>query len=204
MKFDLREVESYYIEKLREFGGNAKGMDWKNEDTQYLRFEMISRYINFSRIPSILDVGCGNSEYLNFCNKKSLSCKYNGLDIIPEMVKLSNERYDKIVAKQGDLESIQGTEKYDYVIASGTFNAKLNATEGEWREYFFRNLKIMFDLSETGMVFNCMSHHVDYRYDRLFYLSDAEISNFIVSRLSKKYIIDHSYPLFEMTIAVFK
>jgi SAM-dependent methyltransferase len=204
MKFDVNEIISYYRSKLQEFGSSAKGMDWKNEETQYLRFDIISRYIDFSSKPSVLDVGCGNGEFLNYCNLKGLPVKYVGLDVIPEMVELTRKRFGNESAILGNILSLSNALQFDYVIASGTFNAKLTASEDMWREYFFENIRSMFGQSVRATVFNCMSHHVDYRYDRLYYATEEEISNFAIKNLSRKYIIDHSYPLFEMTIAIIK
>src|SRR5690606_12906148 len=108
-------------------GPTAEGMDWKNQETQYLRFERIANFIDFNRNPSLLDVGCGNSEFLVYCESNKLFCNYLGLDIVEQMVTLSNQRFKKEVAVCGDLFSINDLTKYDYLIASGTFNAKLDA-----------------------------------------------------------------------------
>lgn len=203
MNINFEEIQSYYQNKLKEFGGSAQGMDWKNEDTQYLRFEIIARYIDFTQNPTILDVGCGNGEFLNFCKRKELSCKYTGMDIVPEMVALTNQRFGEGTAFEGELLSMQ-QNAYDYVIASGTFNAKLTTDELAWQPYLYQNIKKMFELGNQATVFNCMTSFVDYRYDRLYYVSPDEIGGFAVQNLSRRFIIDHSYPLYEMTIAIFK
>ena len=49
-----------------------------------------------------------------------------------------------------------------------------------------------------------MSSFVDYRYDRLYYPALDELSGYAVKNFSRKFIIDHSYPLFENTIAIYK
>lgn len=203
MNVNFEEIKSYYQKKLSEFGGSAQGMDWKNEDTQYLRFDIIARYIDFSQNPTILDVGCGNGEFLNYCKKKKLSCNYSGIDIVPEMVAITNERFGPGTAFEGELISLP-TKSYDYVIASGTFNAKLTVDESTWEAYLYKNIKRMFELSNKATLFNCMTSFVDYRYDRLYYVSPDEIGNFAVKDLSRRFIIDHSYPLYEMTVAIFK
>ena len=202
MQIDHTEVRAYYRQKLEEFGGSARGMDWKNEDSQRLRFQVIAKYMDFDRNPSVLDVGCGNGEFLEFCRQAKLPCRYTGLDIVPEMVALTNRRFGAGTAIEGELSGVEG--RYDYVIASGTFNAKLSAQDRIWRAYLHGSIEKMFALCNEAIVFNCMTSHVDYRYDRLYYASPDEISALAVGCLSRRFLIDHSYPLYEMTVAVYK
>lgn len=201
---DLKEIEKYYKDKYKSHGSSAQGMDWKDEDSQYLRFEILSKYIDFKNNPSILDVGCGSSEYLNFCNKNKLECSYKGLDMIQEMVDASNNRFGNETAILGDLDAISKEDTYDYTIASGTFNLKLEKSHEEWKTFFYDNLMKMFELSKKGIVFNCMTEHVDWTYDRLYYPSISELTKFINKNLSRNFIIDHSYKLFEITVYVSK
>lgn len=200
----LDESINYYRDKIKQFGSSAEGMDWKNSDTQYLRFEVISRYIDFSTRPSVLDVGCGNGEFNNYIRQSSKAIVYSGIDAVPEMVSLTNERFGADTASLQDLLSWDTEKRFDYVIASGTFNAKLSATDEEWQEYFYGNIKKMFSMANKAVIFNCMTSFVDYRYDRLYYPTVQELSDFAVKNLSRKFIIDHSYPLYEVTMVIQK
>lgn len=200
----LSESINYYREKIKQFGSSAEGMDWKNSDTQYLRFEVISKYIDFSGKPSLLDVGCGNGEFYHYSDLAGNQLHYRGIDAVPEMVDLTNERFGPTTAELKDLLSFDGKEQFDYVIASGTFNAKLSATDEEWKHYFYGNISKMFSLAKKAIVFNCMTSFVDYTYDRLYYPTPQELTEFSVKNLSRKFIIDHSYPLYEVTMVVYK
>ncbi|MFN8165967.1 MAG: methyltransferase domain-containing protein [Bacteroidia bacterium] len=199
----IQESISYYQEKIKKFGSSAEGMDWKNADTQYLRFDILSRYIDFSRKPSVLDVGCGNGEFLNYCRSRNLDLNYYGVDAVPEMAAMVNDRFGMGTAECCEFLSWQTNRKFDFVIASGTFNAKLNTTEEVWQNYFHDNIRKMFSLALTGVVFNCMTSFVDYRYDRLYYPTVQELSELAVKELSRRFVIDHSYPLYEMTMAIY-
>lgn len=200
----LSESINYYRDKIKQFGSSAEGMDWKNSDTQYLRFDVISRYIDFSSEPSILDVGCGNGEFLNYSKNNSRSIKYTGIDAVPEMVQMTNDRFGNNSAIEADLLSWNTDKKYDYVIASGTFNAKLSSTDEQWKDYFYGNLQKMFELANNAIIFNCMTSFVDYRYDRLYYPTPDELASFAVKNLSRNFILDHSYPLYEVTMVIYK
>jgi len=201
---NFKEIKTYYKDKFKEFGSAAEGMDWKDEESQYLRFEIISKYIDFSTNPSILDVGCGSSEFLNFCLKNKHECLYKGLDITEEMVTASNNRFGDGTAVLGDLISFEPNDLFDYVIASGTFNAKLSLDIDNWKNFFYDNLLKMYQMSNKGIIFNCMTEHVDWTYERLYYPSISDLTRFITENLSRKLIVDHSYDLYEMTISVSK
>lgn len=201
---DFKEIKKYYQDKFNTFGATAEGMDWKDKESQYLRFEIISKYIDFENNPSILDVGCGSSEFLNFCLNKNYECKYLGLDIMREMVDASNDRFGPKTAVLGDIDSIQQTDRFDYIIASGTFNAKLDTDMSEWKIFFYENILKMFNKCNKGVVFNCMTEHVDWTYDRLFYPKLSDLTKFINEEMSRNFIVDHNYELFEMTIYIRK
>ncbi|CAN5633102.1 hypothetical protein BH11BAC1_BH11BAC1_21730 [soil metagenome] len=201
---NINEIVRYYEDKLQRFGGTAQGMDWKNEETQWLRFAVIARYIDFSTNPSVLDIGCGSGEFLNFCNEKKLSVCYKGLDVVPGMVDITNQRFGKKVAEVGELLKWKTEERFDYVIASGTFNTKLTSEEDKYQQYFYQNIERMYQLADRAVIFNCMTSHVDYRYDRLYYATADQLGEYAVKNLSRRFIIDHSYPLYEMTMAIFK
>lgn len=201
---NLSKIKTYYKSKFEIHGATAEGMDWKNKESQYLRFDVLSKFIDFDDSPSILDVGCGSSEFYNHCILNNKSCRYQGLDIMEEMIKSSNDRFGSETAVLGDLDSKLLNDSYDYVIASGTFNAKLDVSNEEWELFFLDNLKKMFDKSTKGIIFNCMTEHVDWTYDRLYYPNLSNLTKYINSNFSKNFIIDHSYDLFEMTIFVSK
>ncbi len=202
MKPPLEPVEDYFRSKLLENGSTARGVDWKDEASQQLRFEVINRYIDFSLHPSILDVGCGTGEYLNYTQQLGHSIDYHGIDIVEEMVECTNARFGEGTASRMDISAIPNGRPYDYVIASGTFNAKLNCHSAPWRDYFFQSLSHMYQHCTRSVIFNCMSPRVDFRYRRLFYPDASDLVNFIVTSLSRDFIMDHSYPLYEMTVCV--
>jgi cyclopropane fatty-acyl-phospholipid synthase-like methyltransferase len=204
MKIKIDEIIQHYRGKIKLFGSTPQGMDWKNEESQYIRFEMIARYIDFSKNPSVLDVGCGNGEFLNFCLKNNYTLNYKGLDVTPEMVELTNNRFGNDKAELGEFLTWKPKLKFDYVIASGTFNGKFKMGEELWHNYFYENIKRMYEHAGVRVIFNCMSCYVDYRYDWLYYATPDQLSEFAVKYLSRNFIIDNSYPLYEMTMVIDK
>lgn len=197
-----KAIVDYYETHVNEFGFGAKGMDWKNIETQYLRFEIINRYVNFESKSSLLDVGCGSAAYLDYCKDNNLIIDYKGIDITASMVKEVNRKFGENTAELISIDEIQ--DHYDYVIASGTFNAKLNEEVSKWETYVYNSLQNMFRVARKRVIVNLMTPCVDYEYDRLFYPSLDKLSSFLSKELTRNFIIDHSYELYEMTLCIEK
>jgi len=195
------KIRSYFREHVTKHGFGAEGMDWKDQESQFLRFEVIDRYIDYSGSPTILDVGCGAGDYLTFAHAKGCNPVYTGLDIVPEMIAHLLEVHPEASGIVGGLESIS-SQRYDYVIASGTFNAKLDASEVDWQAYLYESIIEMCRIAQKAVVFNLMSPHVDYTYDRLYYPRFDELTAFIVEHFGRDFIIDHDYALYEFTLMI--
>ena len=201
----LGDVAKYYAARYRAFGDSARGMDWKDEASQSLRFEVLARHVDWSREPSVLDVGCGNGELLAFCRARDLPVRYLGIDVCEDMVLACQRRFGSdaaALASPADLGRLGWS--FDYVLASGTFNVKQDADEAVWARYFRQSMVQMFAACRTATVFNVMSSRVDYRYDHLYYLDPGEVPALADLCDTRRFTVDHSYPLFEMTVALLR
>lgn len=196
------KVIAYFQKHVEEKGFGAEGMDWKNQQTQDLRFHVINRYIDFDDGPSILDVGCGAGAYYPFTRAQDRGFTYTGLDIVPEMVAHVQSEFPEAKCFLGSI--FEYDDVHDYAIASGTYNARLDSVGDDWQEYVFRSLTRMVDLCTKGVIINFMSPYVDYSYDRLYYPKFDELCRFIIANIGRDFVIDHDYPLYEFTLFVRK
>lgn len=202
-KIDDQKILAYYGEKIREHGFTAKGMDWKNAEAQQLRFGVFCKYMQGAR-PSVLDVGCGNGEFLSYCKTQGLLIDYLGLDISRAMVDACNAKHGNDSAIVGVITQLPIDRQFDYVIASGTFNARLDHDEATWHAYVMENLNAMFAHCKVAAMVNLMSEFVDYRYDRLYYPTLAEVAKYIAQNLSRTFVIDHAYYPYEATFICYR
>ena len=69
MKKIVDNSKKYYEEKLKKFGPNIKGLNWKNKKSQELRFNILSKVSNLNNC-SILDYGCGYGDFNLFLKKR--------------------------------------------------------------------------------------------------------------------------------------
>ncbi len=127
----LSQVAEYYDDKARTHGATPKGADWRNADSQELRFFELSRIMRGARTGSIAEIGCGWGAFPLWAQRLELKLDYTGYDISDVMLReaeavctaLPNVRFAK-----GD----RPASMADYVIASGIFNVRFDAPDDNW------------------------------------------------------------------------
>jgi SAM-dependent methyltransferase len=201
----LHATAAYYRERYLRFGDTALGMDWKDTDSQQLRFERLLQFVDSGRPASILDVGCGNGELLAFARSRGIAVRYLGIDICAEMVAACRRRHGEdsaLLAGTHDLDRLAGS--FDYVVASGVFNVKQDAAVEVWEEYLFAALSAMFARCRVGVVFNVLTTRAEIRRPHLYYLVPATVEVLARHCGARDHAVDQSYPLFELTAALWK
>ncbi|WP_339696655.1 class I SAM-dependent methyltransferase [uncultured Roseivirga sp.] len=203
----LSAVNDYYTEKVVKHGGTALGVDWNSKESQYLRFEQLSKVIQAQHY-SILDYGCGYGEYVNFIGADNIdSCRisYTGYDISREMILKAETSFGHLKGVQ--FESALSNLKHDYAIASGLFNVRLNITDDStWYDYILETIKTLDNYSEKGFAFNALTSYSDPEFmkDYLFYADPHKLFNYCKTNFSKNVALLHDYDLYEFTIIVRK
>jgi hypothetical protein len=67
-----------------------------------------------------------------------------------------------------------------------------------------RLIRKMFSLARRGIAFNMMTSHVNFMAPNLYYKNPLEIIAFCASELSRRFRVDHAYPLYEYTVYVYR
>lgn len=84
----------FYKKSILKYGLTARGVHWDSSFTQYLRFEVLFQFIENLNNSSIVDVGCGFAEFVNFLNYKNIKPKeYLGIDCEEQMIKICKSRF---------------------------------------------------------------------------------------------------------------
>src|SRR6185503_11772207 len=127
------KVGQYYSGKLKEFGATPKGVDWNNQESQVLRFEQLVRVMDGARAPaSVLDYGCGYGSLYEFVQERFPGFRYTGFDISAGMIGMAEKKYP---AGATWTSSLASGHVFDYVLASGIFNVRLNTKNEDWLGY---------------------------------------------------------------------
>ena len=203
----LKQTENYYNEKIRTFGATSRGVDWNSEESQKIRFDQLSKvlqYKNKQKI-SICDYGCGYGSYYEYLKEKGYSFCYTGMDIANDMIECANEKY----GTREDAIFIHGSEidkEYDYIISSGIFNVRQKISDKVWTEYTIETLKKFHRYSKRGFSFNILTKYSDleYKKDYLYYADPLFYFDYVKRNFSRNICLIHDYDLYEFTILVRK
>lgn len=197
------QVKKYYTDKIEAFGTTPKGVDWNSQESQFLRFSILSKLIANNDEFHVLDYGCGFGSLFEYYLTQYSNFKYTGFDISETMIIEAKKKH--LNANTNWLNHLEA-KQYDYVIASGIFNVKLKNNNDDWLEYIFKTLTEINTLSKKGFAFNVLTKYSDKEYmkDYLFYADPLILFDYCKNNFSKKVSLLHDYPLYEFTIIVRK
>lgn len=199
----LNQVNQYYSEKIKMHGATPQGVDWNSAESQQLRFKQVLKIVNENQdLFSILDYGCGFGSMHDFMKQENYNCTFHGFDISEEMIQEAKQKHPDATW----ISDKKQMQQYDYVIASGIFNVKLDNTEQAWKDYMLETLQQMHEASVKGFSFNVLTKYSDKEFmrDYLYYADPLFLFDYCKTRFSKQVALLHDYPLYEFTILVKK
>lgn len=203
-----KKVADYYTQKIKEFGASSCGVDWNSKESQFVRFEQLTKILPpSSNCPfSLLDYGCGYGALLDFLNERYTRFHYVGIDISEAMINKAKELFAHLPHSSFYTEKTDVRQKFDYVIASGIFNVKLDTPTETWEKYVTDTLNEFYQLSTKGFAFNILTSYSDkeYRKDYLYYANPCFYFDYCKQLFSKNIALLHDYDLYEFTILVKK
>ncbi|MBW7844612.1 MAG: class I SAM-dependent methyltransferase [Bacteroidia bacterium] len=203
----IDKVNKYYTEKIKLNGDNSLGVDWNSHETHVLRFFQLSKLIEFKQDFSILDYGCGYGALVDYLNENDYNnYEFYGYDISNEMIKRGKEKYKKKNIVFGTDINTFNKNKFDYVIANGIFNVKLDTEINKWKEYVLQTITEFDKISNKGFAFNILTSYSEepFMKDYLYYADPLFIFDFCKKNFSKRVALLHDYPLYEFSIIVRK
>lgn len=184
-ELDLSEERPEYLLHSPEVVG------WMTNEEQRLLFSIL--VFLYSPEDSILDVGCGRGDLYGFLQEKypGLYINYRGIDINPNMINISKQKYTGINTECIHLLDDSNLDTYSWILASGIFNLKdsfhldgFNDIENI-TEYMKECIDEMYERSTIGVGFNLLTSLPDD-------ISDEDKDALIVhdSGMWLKYLID--------------
>lgn len=198
-KIDQRSREIYDA-AIASGGNEHERVLWHDAARQYYRFKEIAEFIPDIARPqlSVLDVGCGNGEflkYLNFCGFRGL---YAGIDSHTGMVEEAARRFSGVSFARKDILNDR-IEAADIVVMSGIFNVDC----GQSVDYVRAVVTAAFKIARELVIFNAISSHVSRRDEGHFYLDPADAVG-IAAGLSGRFALRHGFVPYNYTAAVHK
>jgi len=74
------DIEHYYTNKIKMHGPTAKGVDWKDENGQLIRFTQLAKILDKNGF-TVADIGCGYGKFVEFLDKNFEDYTYFGYDL---------------------------------------------------------------------------------------------------------------------------
>jgi SAM-dependent methyltransferase len=200
----LDAVRRYYSEKIVEHGPSARGVDWRDEASQELRFQQLLQVCDLSAPFTINDYGCGYGALATYLEELGVEHRYTGFDISAEQLAQARALVDSNRARFVEREDELG--RADYTVASGIFNVRLDAPVEAWAAQAYETLARLDDLSARGFSFNMLTSYSDRELmrDDLWYADPREVFDHCKRTFSRWVALLHDYGLWEFTILVRK
>lgn len=199
----LSNVARYYDEKLAKFGPTPKGVDWRDEETQNLRFAELTKNMILDKDSSVSDLGCGYGAFFRYLRSSGFTGKYEGVDVSEKMIGEAR----RIFATDPQSQFVLGdrpSQKADYICASGIFNVKLECDTPTWDQHVRTVIDLMAENAIKGVAFNCLTEYsdIDRLQSYLYYASPGTIMDYCARNHSRWIELAHDYGLFEFTVRI--
>jgi len=189
-------------------GDSPLGTYQNNRVTQYIRFETLLRQIMPHVGPgtSLHDIGSGLCDLYQFLRERGLDgdITYSGTEIVQEMVDLAAAKYPELTLLNRDFLDVDISDRYDFVVLSGTFNIPGGVDGESWKAMCLALIDKMYKHADKGIAFNFLTSYRTFSNPDLYYFDPREIFDHATTNLSRFVHIDAAYPLYECSVTVFK
>lgn len=173
----LKIIKTYYDDNMAKGLPEYGILGWESEQAQRLRFDMLLSSVELDG-KSMLDVGCGTGNLLEYMGSKAINVSYTGVDILEEMIRKAKSKQLEAKFYHADIfkNNIFKDGSFDVVYASGIFNLDL----GNNKQFLTNALRLFFKLSTEAVVFNLLHSKSPDREEQYFYCHPDEISKILM------------------------
>ena len=190
-----------YRDAFRKHGNSPDAVLWP-KGRQQLRFSSLTSHLRKNGF-SILDFGCGLGHLKSYLDTRFSTFRYSGVDLVPEFISECQKKFpDSSFTQIGGLGDI--SDPYDYVVLSGVFNILYGHSREQHRLAVYDTIEHLFRHTRIALSCDFMTDRVDFEAPNAFHMNESALVDFVQSRLSVRYRIDHSYMPYEYSVTVYK
>jgi RimJ/RimL family protein N-acetyltransferase/SAM-dependent methyltransferase len=143
----------HYSKLVEEHGSGPRAMDWASREGQRLRFAVLAA-VGPLRGAEVLDVGCGQGDFLGWLRESGFDGRYHGIDATPAMIEVAHKAYPEGAFEVRNLlKQPPGEAAYDYAFASGVFALR----QVEPAEFLREVVSALFRACRKAAAFNSLS-----------------------------------------------
>ncbi len=190
---DIAGIIRYYDGLLDKHRDEARAAGWRNAGSQASKFSEVAQiFAHEDRAFSVYDVGCGLASLYDFLKKHHRQAQYFGSDINPRMVERARRMHPGIDLECRDILRARPRRRYDYAIACGTFNVRLNISKTRWLAYVEDMLHNLYGMARRGIAVDFLSSFARGQLASEYHADPSDILSFAQRRLSPLAEIRHS------------
>jgi len=201
----LTPVIRAYERRLKQYGAEARGVFWKDEDFQRQRYDIL--YNIFDDIDqaggiTVHDFGCGYGALFDYLKDKPVmrASRYIGTDMSAEMIGAAKKRTTD--PRASFIRHLLATDQVDITFASGTYNMHVGQDEQDWENYVKASLKQLWGKTRKALAFNMLRQDAEDQFDGLYYINGRDLFDFCTRELSPHVTIQNDSPLPDWTFFV--
>jgi trans-aconitate methyltransferase len=114
------EIATMYRQMHGTYGAEVRSLGWSSTDRQQIRFAALLNTARLTNVQSVLDVGSGMGDLIPHLEwaKPVKRLDYTGVEMMPEFVKIAQERHPGYKFIEGDVREML-LPQYDFVVSSG-------------------------------------------------------------------------------------
>lgn len=190
-----------YQQSFKKFGISPQALQWKSTQLVNQLYQQLIIDLDFNH-KTILDVGCGFADILPYIKKTAKDFKYTGVDLIPEFIKVCQQKYPQHQFIVRDYFHRPLTKKYDIIISSGALNSNIPHPY----QYRQKTIKTLFSHCREAVIFNMAGSYPQPKNIQSkpeFFSDSLTILKFCLD-LSSKVIFRHHYDPKSFTVIIFK
>jgi SAM-dependent methyltransferase len=200
-KEDNTKTIEYFSDRVSRFGNSYKSVDWGSQDSQLLRFKILSEIGNLKDC-RLLDVGCGLGDFYGWLTQNKIDCFYKGIDLTPGMIKIANDSYPEaefVILNILEDDNIPDSS-FDYVFASGLFYLR----KRESYLYVEQMIAKLFSKGSKGLAVNFLSAWSSLFIEKNEFYADPNRIMSICQSFTQNIVIRHEYHPADFTVYLFK
>jgi SAM-dependent methyltransferase len=206
---DYHLLVHHYEKCFIQYGANAQGVDWPNEEDALIRHQVMQELWQKDKEQplKIVDVGCGYGAFLAYLQQSTFkhSISYTGIDLSQPMIEYASAHYPtgKFIV-QDIIKQPYEENSFDYGIMNGVLTEKLGLHYRDMEAFAQHMIKNLYKSCRTGIAFNMMSTHLDWTRVDLFHMPFDRIAAFLKAECSRHFSLRADYGLYEYTVYLYK
>ncbi|MFQ5355728.1 MAG: class I SAM-dependent methyltransferase [Mariprofundaceae bacterium] len=151
-KEQRQRIINRHRDSLTRHGQHPNALYWSSREVQEIRFRVLGE-IGIESGDSVLDVGCGFGDFMDWSTARGIVLDYTGIDLSPDLLAEARKQHPATPFFDGDLFDMDfADQSFDWVLLSGALNEQLHDDGAYARKVIER----MYALCGRGVAFNLL------------------------------------------------